>query len=233
MKIYWSILTSKGYPTKEDKLREEEEYLRQLEKIRLMLGAEKESNKREEEFEVLVDSIKRLYETVSIKRADCEEQIENAKAKIEAAREEYERVTETGKKIIDCNMSIIEEFKCAQRETLEELLGIFYKHNGDFTEKELKELVDSIKRLYETVSIKRADCEEQIENAKAKIEAAREEYERVTETGKKIIDCNMSIIEEFKCAQRETLEELLGIFYKHNGDFTEKELKELENLTMK
>ena len=140
MKIYWSILTSKGYPTKEDKLREEEEYLRQLEKIRLMLGAEKESNKREEEFEVLVDSIKRLYETVSIKRADCEEQIENAKAKIEAAREEYERVTETGKKIIDCNMSIIEEFGRAQRETLEELLGIFYKHNGDFTEKEFKEL---------------------------------------------------------------------------------------------
>lgn len=140
MKIYWSILTSKGYPTKEDKLREEEEYLRQLEKIRLMLGAEKESNKREEEFEVLVDSIKRLYETVSIKRADCEEQIENAKAKIEAAREEYERVTETGKKVIDCNMSIIEEFECAQRETLEELLDIFYKHNGDFTEKEFKEL---------------------------------------------------------------------------------------------
>ena len=126
--------------SEEDKLREEEEYLRQLEKIRLMLGAEKESNKREEEFEVLVDSIKRLYETVSIKRADCEEQIENAKAKIEAAREEYERVTETGKKIIDCNMSIIEEFECAKRETLEELLGIFYKHNGDFTEKEFKEL---------------------------------------------------------------------------------------------
>ena len=140
MKIYWSILTNRGYPTKEDKLREEEEYLRQLEKIRLMLGAEKEPNKREEEFEVLVDSIKRLYETVSIKRADCEEQIENAKAKIEAAREEYERVTETGKKVIDCNMSIIEEFEYAQRETLEELLGIFYKHNGDFTEKEFKEL---------------------------------------------------------------------------------------------
>lgn len=140
MKIYWSILTNRGYPTKEDKLREEEEYLRQLEKIRLMLGAEKESNKREEEFEVLVDSVKRLHETVSIKRADCEEQIENAKAKIEAAREEYERVTETGKKIIDCNMSIIEEFGRAQRETLEELLGIFYKHNGDFTEKEFKEL---------------------------------------------------------------------------------------------
>lgn len=91
MKIYWSILTSRGYPTKEDKLREEEEYLRQLEKIRLMLGAEKESDKREEEFEVLVDSVKRLHETVSIKRADCEKQIENAKAKIEAAREEYEQ----------------------------------------------------------------------------------------------------------------------------------------------
>ena len=140
MKIYWSILTNRGYPTKEDKLREEEEYLRQLEKIRLMLGAEKEPNKREEEFEVLVDSVKRLHETVSIKRADCEEQIENAKAKIEAAREEYERVTETGKKVIDCNMSIIEEFECAKRETLEELLSIFYKHNGDFTEKEFKEL---------------------------------------------------------------------------------------------
>lgn len=140
MEIYWSILTGRGYPTKEDKLREEEEYLRQLEKIRLMLGAEKGSDKREEEFEVLVDSIKSLYETVSIKRADCEEQIENAKAKIEAAREEYERVTETGKKIIDCNMGIIEEFERAKRETLEELLGIFYKHNGDFTEKEFKEL---------------------------------------------------------------------------------------------
>ena len=140
MKIYWSILTSKGYPTKEDKLREEEEYLRQLEKIRLMLGAEKKSGSREEEFEVLVDSVKKLHETVSIKRADCEEQIENAKAKIEAAREECERVTEAGKKIIDCNMSIIEEFERAKRETLEELLGIFYKHNGDFTEKEFKEL---------------------------------------------------------------------------------------------
>jgi hypothetical protein len=140
MKIYWSILTNRGYPTKEDKLREEEEYLRQLEKIRLMLGVEKESGSREEEFEVLVDSVKKLHETVSIKRADCEEQIENAKAKIEAAREEYERVTETGKKIIDCNMSIIEEFERAKRETLEELLGIFYKHNGDFTEKEFKEL---------------------------------------------------------------------------------------------
>lgn len=144
MKIYWSILTNRGYPTKEDKLREEEEYLRQLEKIRLMLGAEKEPNKREEEFEVLVDSIKGLHETVSIKRADCEEQIENAKAKIKAAREEYERVTETGKKIIDCNMSIIEEFERAKRETLEELLGIFYKHNGDFTEKEFKELENLI-----------------------------------------------------------------------------------------
>lgn len=144
MKIYWSILTNRGYPTKEDKLREEEEYLRQLEKIRLMLGAEKESGSREEEFEVLVDSVKKLHETVSIKRADCEEQIENAKAKIEAAREEYARVTETGKKIIDCNMSIIEEFECAQRETLEELLGIFYKHNGDFTEKEFKELENLI-----------------------------------------------------------------------------------------
>lgn len=140
MKIYWSILTNRGYPTKEDKLREEEEYLRQLEKIRLMLGAEKESGSREEEFEVLVDSVKKLHETVSIKRADCEEQIENAKAKIEAAREEYARVTETGKKVIDCNMSIIEEFERAKRETLEELLGIFYKHNGDFTEKEFKEL---------------------------------------------------------------------------------------------
>lgn len=144
MKIYWSILTSRGYPTKEDKLREEEEYLRQLEKIRLMLGAEKESGSREEEFEVLVDSVKRLYETVSIKRVDCEKQIENAKAKIEAAREEYARVTETGKKVIDCNMSIIEDFESAQRETLEELLGIFYKHNGDFTEKEFKELENLI-----------------------------------------------------------------------------------------
>ena len=86
MEIYWSILTGRGYPTKEDKLREEEEYLRQLEKIRLMLGAEKGSDKREEEFEVLVDSIKGLYEAVSIRRADCEKQIENAKAKIEAAR---------------------------------------------------------------------------------------------------------------------------------------------------
>ena len=144
MKIYWSILTNRGYPTKEDKLREEEEYLRQLEKIRLMLGAEKEPNKREEEFEVLVDSVKRLHETISIKRADCEKQIENAKAKIEAAREEYARVTETGQKIIDCNMSIIEDFERAQRETLKELLGIFYKNNGDFTEKESKELDDLI-----------------------------------------------------------------------------------------
>lgn len=140
MKIYWSILTNRGYPTKEDKLREEEEYLRQLEKIRLMLGAEKESNKREEEFEVLVDSVKRLHETVSIRRADCEKQIEDAKAKLEAAREGYERLTETGKKVINCNMSIIEELERTKRETLEELLGIFYKHNGDFTEKEFKEL---------------------------------------------------------------------------------------------
>lgn len=43
----------------------------------------------------------------------------------------------------------------------------------------------------------------------------------------------MSIIEESERAQRETLEELLGIFHKHNGDFTEKEFKELENLIMK
>lgn len=68
---------------------------------------------------------------------------------------------------------------------------------------------------------------------KPKIEAAREEYERVTEIEKKIIDCNMSIIEELGRAQRKTLEELLGIFYKHNGDFTEKEFKELENLVTK
>lgn len=140
MKMYWSILTNRGYPTKEDKLREEEEYLHQLEKIRLMLGAEKESDKREEEFKELADSVKKLHEIVSIKRADCEKQIEDAQVKIKAAREEYERVTETGKKIIDCNMSIIEEFERAKRETLEELLGIFYKHNGDFTEKEFKEL---------------------------------------------------------------------------------------------
>lgn len=144
MKIYWSILTSRGYPTKEDKLREEEEYLRQLEKIRLMLGAEKESDKREEEFKELADSVKKLHEIVSTKRADCEKKIEDAQAKIKAAREEYERVTETGKKIIDCNMSIIEDFERAQRETLEELLGIFYKHNGDFTEKEFKELENLI-----------------------------------------------------------------------------------------
>lgn len=85
MEIYWSILTGRGYPTKEDKLREEEEYLRQLEKIRLMLGAEKGSDKREEEFEVLVDSIKGLHEAVSIRRADCEKQIENAKANIKSA----------------------------------------------------------------------------------------------------------------------------------------------------
>ena len=122
-----------------------------------MLGAEKESNKREEEFEVLVDSIKRLYETVSIKRADCEEQIENAKAKIEAAREEYERGTETGKKVIDCNMSIIEEFECAQRETLEELLGILYKHNGDFTEKEFKELENLVMKYNKTRTIRAPD----------------------------------------------------------------------------
>ena len=144
MKIYWSILTNRGYPTKEDKLREEEEYLRQLEKIRLMLGAEKESDKREEEFKELADSVKKLHEIVSIKRADCEKKIEDAQVKIEAAREEYERVTETGKKIIDCNMGIIEELECAQRKTLEELLGIFYKHNGDFTEKEFKELENLI-----------------------------------------------------------------------------------------
>ena len=144
MKIYWSILTNRGYPTKEDKLREEEEYLRQLEKIRLTLGGEKGSDKREEEFEVLVDSIKGLHEAVSIRRADCEKQIENAKAKIEAAHEEYTRVTEIEKKIIDCNMGIIEELECAQRKTVEELLGIFYKHNGDFTEKEFKELENLI-----------------------------------------------------------------------------------------
>lgn len=145
MKIYWSILTSRGYPTKEDKLREEEAYLHQLEKIRLMLGAEKESSSsREEEFEVLVDSVKGLYETVNIKRADCEKQIENAKAKIEAARKACARVTEAGEKTIDCNMRTIEEFERAQRETLEELLCIFHKNNGDFTERELKELNDLI-----------------------------------------------------------------------------------------
>lgn len=140
MKTYWTILTSRSYPTQEDKLREEEEYLRQLEKIRLMLGAEKESDKREEEFEELVDSVKKLHEIVSIKRADCEKQIEDAQVKIKAAREEYARVTETGKKIIDCNIGIIEEFERAQKETLEELLCAFHKSNGDFTEKELKEL---------------------------------------------------------------------------------------------
>ena len=68
MEIYWSILTSRGYPTKEDKLREEEEYLRQLEKIHLMLVAEKGSDKREEEFEVLVDSIKST-DFMSLKRS--------------------------------------------------------------------------------------------------------------------------------------------------------------------
>ena len=140
MKIYWSILTNRGYPTKEDKLREEEEYLHQLEKIRLMLGAEKESNKREEEFKELADSVKKLHEIVSIKRADCEKKIEDAQARIKAAREEYARVVETEERAIDCNMGIIEEFERAKRETLEELLGIFYKHNGDFTEKEFKEL---------------------------------------------------------------------------------------------
>ncbi len=69
MKIYWSILTSRGYPTKEDKLREEEEYLRQLEKIRLMLDAEKESDKREKEFKELADSVKKPHEIVSIKNS--------------------------------------------------------------------------------------------------------------------------------------------------------------------
>lgn len=140
MEIYWSILTGRGYPTKEDKLREEEEYLRQLEKIRLMLGAEKGSDKREEEFEVLVDSIKGLHEAVSIRRADCEKQIENAKAKIEAAREEYARVTEIEKKIIDCNMSIIEELGRAQRKTLEELLDIFTSTMETLPKKSLKSL---------------------------------------------------------------------------------------------
>lgn len=144
MKIYWSILTSRGYPTKEDKLREEEEYLRQLEKIRLMLGAKKESDKREEEFEVLVDSVKKLHETVSIKRADCEKQIEEAQAKIKAAREEYARVVEAEERAIDCSMRIIKEFERAQRETLEELLCAFHKSNGDFTERELKELENLI-----------------------------------------------------------------------------------------
>lgn len=86
MKIYWSILTNRGYPTKEDKLREKEEYLRQLEKIRLMLGAEKESGSREEEFKEVADSVKKLHEIVSIKRADCEKKIEDAQARIKAAR---------------------------------------------------------------------------------------------------------------------------------------------------
>lgn len=53
MEIYWSILTGRGYPTKEDKLREEEEYLRQLEKIRLMLGAEKGSDKEKKSLRYL------------------------------------------------------------------------------------------------------------------------------------------------------------------------------------
>lgn len=140
MKIYWSILTNRGYPTKEDKLREEEEYLRQLEKIRLMLGAEKESDKREEEFKELADSVKKLHEIVSIKRDDCEKKIEDAQAKIKAAREEYARVVEAEERAINCSMLIIEEFERAQRETLKELLRAFHKSNGDFTEKELKEL---------------------------------------------------------------------------------------------
>ena len=144
MKIYWSILTSKGYPTKEDKLREEEEYLRQLEKIRLMLGAEKESNKREEEFKELADSVKKLHEIISIKRADCEKQIEDAQAKIKAAREEYARVVEAEERAINCSTLIMKEFECAQRETLEELLCAFRKSNGDFTEKEFKELENLI-----------------------------------------------------------------------------------------
>lgn len=144
MKIYWSILTSKGYPTKEDKLREEEEYLRQLEKIRLMLGAEKESDKREEEFMELTDSVKKLHEIVSIRRADCEKQIEAAQAKIKAAREEYARVVEAEERAINCSKHIIKEFERAQRETLEELLCAFHKSNGDFTEKELKKLDDLI-----------------------------------------------------------------------------------------
>lgn len=140
MEIYWSILTGRGYPTKEDKLREEEEYLRQLEKIRLMLGAEKGSDKREEEFEVLVDSIKGLHEAVSIRRADCEKQIENAKAKIEAARDEYARVVEAEERTINCNMGIIEEFERAKRETLEELLGIFTRTMETLPKKSLKSL---------------------------------------------------------------------------------------------
>lgn len=105
-----------------------------------MLGAEKGSDKREEEFEVLVDSIKGLHEAVSIRRADCEKQIENAKAKIEAAREEYARVTEIEKKIIDCNMGIIEELGRAQRKTLEELLGIFTSTMETLPKKSLKSL---------------------------------------------------------------------------------------------
>ena len=144
MKIYWSILTNRGYPTKEDKLREEEEYLRQLEKIRLMLGAEKESNKREEEFKEFADSVKKLHEIVSIKRADCEKQIEDAQAKIKAAREEYARVVEAEERAINCSTLIMKEFERAQIETLEELLCAFRKSNGDFTEKELKELDDLI-----------------------------------------------------------------------------------------
>ena len=139
MKIYWSILTNRGYPTKEDKLREEEEYLRQLEKIRLMLGAEKESDKREEEFKEVADSVKKL-QIVSIKRADCEKKIEDAQAKIKAAREEYARVVEAEERAINCSVCTIKEFERAQRETLEELFCAFHKSNGDFTEKELKEL---------------------------------------------------------------------------------------------
>ena len=140
MKIYWSILTSRGYPTKEDKLREEEEYLRQLEKIRLMLGAEKESDKREKEFKEVADSVKKLHEIVSIKRADCEKKIEDAQAKIKAAREEYARVVEAEERAINCSVCTIKEFERAQRETLEELFCAFHKSNGDFTEKEFKEL---------------------------------------------------------------------------------------------
>ncbi len=40
----------------------------------------------------------------------------------------------------------------------------------------------------------------------------------------------MSRIEEFESVQRETLEELFCAFHKSNGDFTEKELKELKEL---
>ena len=43
----------------------------------------------------------------------------------------------------------------------------------------------------------------------------------------------MGIIEELERAREKTVEQLLGIFYKHNGDFTEKEFKELENLIAK